>query len=113
MNKIEDAIMRHQAVQDSLEQDRAKAVEATVNKTSLMELASYQDIRAMAQADGLLTVEESQRVYEILGGEVPTVEKWMARTTAEKLVAITLIGELMCAMHLGVDSRPTKKRRKR
>jgi len=112
-NRIEAAIERRQEVIDGLEQDRLGILERSVNSTSAMELNSYQEIRSLAQASGLLTPEESQQAYDILGGEMPTDAKWRERTTAEKATVITLMGELMCAMHLGGDSRHARKRRRR
>jgi hypothetical protein len=79
----------------------AKVSEAC-DKMTVEELAAYQGIKSLGQAEGIITEEEALAVYGILGGEVPTTEKWRKRTLAERIVVLELMWELTCAMRLNV-----------
>jgi len=110
-NRVANAIRRTGQRIEGLSDDRRKQMEDMAMKVTLHELVVFQDVKSMGQAMGRITVDEATTVYEILGGEAPSVEHWLSRSLAERIVATTLMGELMCSMR--ADEIPKPKRRRR
>jgi len=113
-NKVQKAIDRIQAAIDTKGPEPLLRLEKSMNDVTFAELCRYQEVKSAAQVGGLLTLDEALQVYRILGGEAPSVEKWKARTMAEKITVTQLAWEIECAMgHTSASSRTAVKRRRR
>ena len=62
---------------------------------SMFELCKYQDTQAKAFASGVLNLDEANMLYQYIGGEVPTPEKFNKLELAVRVVVISAITELM------------------
>ena len=100
MNRVENAIKAREDKLANAGQDAAARVKAACDKMMLVELEFYQTLKSLAQAHDIITVEEALTVYGIIGGEVPTVEKWRKRTLAERVTVLELMWELKCTMRI-------------
>ncbi len=82
-----------------------KTTQAKVNRlnktlaTSYADLVEYQKLQSRAFASGLLTQEEAATIYQWVGGENPTEEKWSRLSVAQKATITELMQELMGRSH--------------
>lgn len=113
-NRLQAAIDRVQEKVDQLPADSAKQALGGLSAKltcTIDELVAYQDIKSQGQAAGIITLEEAQLVYDILGGEAPTVEKWNARSVAEKGCVTHLMWEITCSLGIGAGGRTKTRNR--
>lgn len=111
-DRIVDAIERAKAKVDALTEDKRNELDSKMGAT-FQELVAWQDIKSLAQANGLLNVDEAMTVYAILGGEAPSPEKFAKQPLPEKIVVTQLMWELSCSMRLHTDKVPKSKGRRR
>lgn len=93
-NRVKDMIERYQAKIDKVDTDKLEKLNKDL-ATSWKDLVEYQSLQASAHAAGKITTEEAKVVYEALGGENPTEEKWNKLPLATKVTITQLMNELL------------------
>ena len=93
MNRVKAAIEKYKQhiKEKGISEERLKKLALA---DSILELGQFQNIQARAFASGRLNEEEAALLYQILGREYPTPEKFNARPVEERIVAMKMIGEL-------------------
>ena len=100
MNRIEIAINKMNDKLSTLNQNQLNNLKVSFNDIDDLELIEYQKTQSLAFASNLLTLEEANLVYNIIGREHPCVEKFNNRTLAEKIVITKLMHELITSLRL-------------
>jgi len=93
-NRMLDAIKRVEEQLKEVPDDRKIALGKKLSDITFEELVTYQNIQSTSHACGVITLDEAQTLYELLGKEVPTPEKFGSLPLAEKIVVTQMIGEL-------------------
>lgn len=99
MNRIQAAIDRRAAQLMTAEEGALLKVAAHCEDTSHEELAACQTLKSLAQASGVITLDEALTLFAIFGGETASVEQWRQRTLAEKITALEMVFEIHQKMH--------------
>ena len=96
-NRIKEAIGRYEVrISEALKNGKTEAeISKLALADSMLELATYQNAQSKAFALGRLNEEEAALLYQLLGREIPTTEKFNALRPAERIVVIQTMGELM------------------
>lgn len=95
-NRVRDRIKLQQAKIDSgnIPKEKLDNLDKAL-KTDLGDLFQYQQLQATAHAQGLLSTDEAELVYKLLGGEVPSEEKWDKLSIPEKVAITQVMDELL------------------
>lgn len=112
VNRLQAAIDKYAARFATYTPAEMQVAEKMAMKVTPGDLATFQEVKSLAQASGLITLEEAMTTYDLLGGEVPTVPKWLSRPLAERMAVVALMGELMLGMR-DKASQHKGRRRKR
>jgi len=94
MNRIQARIDTREAQLKQATQEAIDKVTANCDNTDQEELAQFQEQKSLAQATGVITMDEAQTLYAIFGGETASTNQWKQRTLAEKITALEVIFEI-------------------
>lgn len=97
MDKIQAAIENMGPALAKLDAATLETIERAGRVERGYDLGIYQQAQAQAFASGLLTKDEAQSLYNILGCGYPTVEKFNRQPLAVRIVAMKAVAELMRA----------------
>lgn len=97
MNRIQSAIdrMTENVKGKNLPQERLDEMNKSLDMP-LEDFCKFQEMKSVAMMEGILTTDEAQTVYVLLG---ETPDTFNARTLAEKYVLSQLLAEL-CARRI-------------
>jgi len=93
-NRIQEGIARIEAKLKTIPPEKAESLSQGL-KTSLSELIEYQNIQAAAFACGKLAEDEAMTLYNLYGGNMPSVDKFNKLSLAEKVIATQTAAELL------------------
>lgn len=100
-NRITAALKRVEEVLKTADEEKIKRLTAASTLSS-QEFFAYQQQQSQAHASGILTLDEAQMVYRVLGGEFQrnTKDGWPKDTKlAMKIVVTQFMGQLIGATH--------------
>lgn len=102
MNRIEEAVAKREALMARIaagdfESNRKLTAKLTkmADRPPLADLAQYQEWKSLAQANGTISLEEALSIYACLND-------WDAQTVGRRLVVLQALGEIACALRIGV-----------
>ena len=98
MNRIIFAIKRLESRLESLSEEQIKKCETVIDNVSFEEFNLYQDTQALAHANGLISYEEAQTLYNIFGGSFPDPDKFKKLPLSEKIISVQFVTGLCKAM---------------
>jgi len=93
VNRIEKSINQYTTKLKTIPKETKDGLEEKLT-IEWSELVEFQKIQSTAFACGALSLDEAQTLFNLYGGDVPTVDKWDKLSLAEKIVGTTIIPEL-------------------
>jgi len=95
-NRLQERISSIQARIDGGDIPQEKLDELEKNlSTSTSDLIEYQNVQALAHASGKISFEEADMVFNLLGRNAPSQEKWDRLSMAERVALTQMMAELL------------------
>lgn len=93
-NRLTNAVLRTQEKLDKLSPEKLKHADEAATIDDEM-IVVFQNKQAQAHAQGLLSFNEAQYLYNLFGRELPTAEKFNKKPLADRIISMRAIAEIM------------------
>ena len=94
MNRMVKRIEKMEHLIDTFPPEKIAHLEQSFDTLSNEELFQYNNWQIRAFSHQIITLEEAQTLHHIIGGDYPTVERFMERPLAERLMMTQIMEEL-------------------
>ena len=95
MNRLLVAINKMDSKLESLDKEAIEKLEKSMDDITESDLRSYQNIQSISFMKGTINIDEAHLLYNILGRDYPTVEKFKNRKLSERICMNQIIMELI------------------